>query len=84
MVPTGPTEIMFATNRFNRVSVALPVEKNSGMDRYGPTNLAATGTWRHRPFRDGVKKGHDPNVRGGGQSFVALAENPLIREPEAL
>jgi hypothetical protein len=42
MVPTGPTEIMFATNRFNCVSVALPVEKNSGMDRYGPTNLTAT------------------------------------------
>jgi hypothetical protein len=36
-------EIMFAANRFNRTSVALPVERNSGMDRCSLTNLTATG-----------------------------------------
>jgi hypothetical protein len=38
-----PKEIMFAANRFNRTSVALPVERNSGMDRCSLTNLTATG-----------------------------------------
>ena len=41
MVPTGPTEMMFVANRFNRASIALPVEGNSGMDlgdRADPTH----------------------------------------------
>jgi hypothetical protein len=57
MVPTGTTEIVLATNRFNRVSVAFSVERNSGMDRCGLTNLTATGnelrtdpTRGHRQF----------------------------------
>jgi hypothetical protein len=36
-------EIMFATNLFNRTSVALPVERNSGMDRCGLAKLTAAG-----------------------------------------
>jgi hypothetical protein len=28
-----PKEIMITTNRFNRISVSFPIERNSGMDR---------------------------------------------------
>jgi hypothetical protein len=107
MVPTGRTEIMFATNRFNRVSVALPVERNSGMDRCGLTNLtAACNEFRAicaimtaaqsadaiasvpdliATARSGLSAGRlRPKRPGAGQSFVALAENPLVNEPEVL
>jgi hypothetical protein len=41
MVP-DPTEIVFSANRFNRVSVALPVERNSGMDRCDLADLTVS------------------------------------------
>jgi hypothetical protein len=39
--PACSTEIMFTTNRFNRTSVALPVERNSGMDCGNLADLTA-------------------------------------------
>jgi hypothetical protein len=35
-------EIMFAANRFNRTSVALPIERNSGMDSSDLADLTAS------------------------------------------
>ena len=34
-------EIMFGAKRFNRISVAFPVERNSGIDRGDLANLTA-------------------------------------------
>jgi hypothetical protein len=35
-------EIMFGAKRFNRISVAFPVERNSGIDRGDLANLTAS------------------------------------------
>src|SRR6202011_307425 len=58
MVPTGPTEIVFAANRFNRTSVSFPLERNSGMDcdaLSGPTASVAVADQRASARRPGAR-----------------------------
>jgi hypothetical protein len=42
--PSGPMEIMFGAKRFNRISIALSIETNSGMGRGDLANLTAFAT----------------------------------------
>jgi hypothetical protein len=39
MTPSVPMEIMLSANKFNRISIALPIAINSAMDRGGLTSL---------------------------------------------
>jgi hypothetical protein len=68
---------MFAANRINRISVALPVERNSGMDRCDLANLTASVAVADQPSSRGIAV---RRIAIGAWPFDAAAGGASYRE----